>query len=124
MMRNTTAARGIDRRGFLSAAAALGAAPLAGLSNSAQAEPPREVKKIRLVYDIAVCFAPQYLAEEFLYLEGFTKVEWIQLPTSKALAGVNSGAADMTMDATPGLVYSIDRGERFRHPRRHSRRLL
>ncbi len=102
-----------SRRGFLSAFGALGAAALLGESLEARTEPTPEIKKIRLVYDIAVCFAPQYLAEEFLYLEGFKEVEWIKQRTSQALASLASGAADMTMDATPILVYALDRGTQF-----------
>jgi NitT/TauT family transport system substrate-binding protein len=105
-----SSARGMDRRRFLAAAGAFGASLT---SSSAFAQPPPEVKKIRLAHDIAVCVAPQYLAEEFLYLEGFEQVEWIKMPTSNALARVNSGAADMTMDATPTMVYQIDRGASF-----------
>ncbi len=104
----------LSRRRLLAHSAALSAASLLGAASSpAFADPPPEVKKLRLVHDIAICFAPQYLAEEFLHLEGFTEVEWVQLPTSKALAGVNAGAADMTMEATPTLVYSLDRGKKF-----------
>src|SRR5262245_55547779 len=55
-----------ERRDFVKGVAALPAA--AGLSaydmRSAAAEPPPEIKKIRLVRTIAVCLAPQYLAEE------------------------------------------------------------
>ena len=105
--------RKLDRRGFLSGSASLGAAALLGAARPTFAEQPPEVKKIRLVHDTAVCIAPQYLAEEFLYLEGFTTVEWIKLPTSNALASIDSGAADMTMDATPTMVYALDRGSKF-----------
>ncbi len=101
------------RRRFLTGAASLSAAALLGTAGSICAEPPPEVKRIRLAHDIAVCIAPQYLAEEFLHLEGFTQVEWVKLPTSNALASVDSGAADMTMDATPTMVYAIDRGAKF-----------
>lgn len=105
--------RDISRRRFLSAAAVLSASGLFGYTRNLRAEPPPEVKKIRLVYDLAVCFAPQYLAEEFLYLEGFSEVEWIKLNTASALMGIDSGEADMTMDATPALVYAIGRGATF-----------
>jgi NitT/TauT family transport system substrate-binding protein len=103
----------LSRRKFCAGAIACGATSLFGSAHAAGAEPASEVKKIRLAYDIAVCFAPQYLAEEFLRLEGFTQVEWIKQSTSKALASLDSGDADMTMDATPTMVYSIDQGARF-----------
>jgi NitT/TauT family transport system substrate-binding protein len=103
----------LNRRHFLSNSAALGGVALLGIPEVVFAERPPEVKKIRIVHDFAVCIAPQYLAEEFLYLEGFTQVEWIKQPTSTALASVDSGAADMTMEATPTMVYAIDRGSKF-----------
>lgn len=103
----------LNRRHFLANSVSLSAAALFSMPQSAFAERPAEVKKIRLVYDTAVCIAPQYLAEEFLYLEGFTQVEWIRLPTSNALASIGSGAADLTMDATPTMVYALDRGSKF-----------
>ena len=101
------------RRRFLTGAASLSAAALLGAARPICAELPPEVKRIRLAHDIAVCYAPQYLAEEFLYLEGFTQVEWIKVPTSTALADLDSGAADITMEATPALIYAIDRGAKF-----------
>lgn len=103
----------VDRRRFCAGAALLCATPVLGISRAAQAEPPPEVKKIRIVHDFAVCIAPQYLAEEFLHLEGFAQVEWIKLTTSKALASVAAGDTDMTMDATPTMVYALDRGAGF-----------
>jgi NitT/TauT family transport system substrate-binding protein len=105
--------RKLDRRRFLSNSASLSVAALLGTAGPAFAEPPPEVKRIRLAHDIAVCYAPQYLAEAFLSLEGFTQVEWIRAPTSTALADLDSGDADMTMEATPALVYAIDRGAKF-----------
>lgn len=103
----------LTRRGFLSGTTALGATSILGWPDISRAEPPPEIKKIRLAHDIAVCYAPQYLAEEFLALEGFTQVERIKVPTSTALADLDSGDADMTMEATPALVYAIDRGAKF-----------
>ena len=105
--------RNFDRRRFLSGSASISATVLLSAAKPASAEPSPEVNKIRLAHDIAICIAPQYLAEEFLHLEGFTHVEWVKLPTSNALASVDSGAADMTMDAMPAMVYAIDRGAKF-----------
>ena len=54
------------RRQFLESTSVLGAASLLGYSRIAAAEPPPETRKIRLVHAPAICFAPQYLAEELL----------------------------------------------------------
>ena len=53
----------------------LGASSLVGLPAKAAAEPPPEVRKIRLVHTPAICLSPQYIAEKFLHGEGFTDVE-------------------------------------------------
>ena len=48
-----------------------------GLPRIAAAEPPPEITKIRLVHGAFLCYAPQYLAEELLRMEGFTEIEYI-----------------------------------------------
>ena len=53
----------------------LGASSLVGLPAKAAAEPPLEVRKIRLVHTPAICLSPQYIAEKFLHGEGFSDVE-------------------------------------------------
>ena len=62
----------LRRRTFLANASALSAAALLGIPRSVAAEPPPEVRKIRLVHTPAICLSPQYLAEELLRLEGFS----------------------------------------------------
>ena len=66
-----------NRRDFLTAMV-LGASSLVGLPAKAAAEPPPEVRKIRLVHTPAICLSPQYIAEKFLHMEGFTDVEYMQ----------------------------------------------
>ena len=66
-----------SRRGFLASSSALGAASLLGLPRPAAAEPPPEIRKIRLLSDPVICLAPQFLAEELLRLEGFSEVEYV-----------------------------------------------
>ena len=61
----------------LSAVAGAGALGLG--ARPAAAEPPPETTSIRLLHDPEVpilCYAPQYLAEQFLRLEGFTDVRY------------------------------------------------
>ena len=101
----------LDRRDFVKGVAALAGA--AGLSaydmGSAAAEPPPEIKKIRLVRTIAVCLAPQYLAEELLRLEGFTDVQYVeQVPGGTLVDVLEKGQADLTQEAAPALVYAMD----------------
>ena len=59
--------------------AAVGTGVFGLKSRPAVAEPPPETSKIRLVYDPEVpilCYAPQYLVEDFLRLEGFTDITY------------------------------------------------
>lgn len=98
------------RRAFLARASALGTAGVLGLHcRSAAAEPPPETTKIRLVHAPAICFAPQYLAEELLRLEGFTEVEYVN-EAMQSSAVVAEGRADISMEATPAYLPSIDAG--------------
>jgi NitT/TauT family transport system substrate-binding protein len=99
------------RREFLTRAGALGAASLIGLPRTATAEPPPETQKIRLVQQPAICFAPQYLAEEQLRLEGFTEVQYVDTSTDFPTNVLSAGGADFSMDASPTLVYFLDAGK-------------
>lgn len=62
-----------SRRTFLAKASALSAASLVGVSRPVAADPPPEVRTIRLVHAPAICLSPEYLAEELLRLEGFSR---------------------------------------------------
>jgi NitT/TauT family transport system substrate-binding protein len=97
-----------DRRGFVSAAAALGAGALLGRSQTAAAEPPPETTTIRLVHTSAICLAPQYLAEEFLRLEGFSRVEYVDMPGTTGYDALADGRADFTQSSAPDLATGID----------------
>ena len=99
------------RRQFLESTSVLGAASLLGYSRIAAAEPPPETKKIRLVHFPAICIAPQYLAEELLRLEGFSEVSYVEMMSGKPVDGILAGRADLTMEAAPSLVYTMDSGQ-------------
>jgi NitT/TauT family transport system substrate-binding protein len=101
---------GLSRRTFLANASALSAAALLGMPPPVAAEPPPEVRKIRLVHVPAICLSPQYLAEELLRLEGFSEIEYVDLPVSKSLPVVEEGRADMAMGAAPDVVAALDAG--------------
>ena len=101
---------GLSRRRFLTNTSALSALSFLGLPRAAAAEPPPETKKIRLVHTPAICFAPQYLAEEFLRLEGFTEVEYVHAEL-RGIDLIRDGRADISMEATPNYLPALDRGE-------------
>ncbi len=96
------------RRQFLEITSALGAASLLGYSRLAAAEPPPETTKIRLVHAPAICFAPQYLAEELLRLEGFSEVSYVEMMSGITSDGIYAGRADLTMEAAPAIVHAMD----------------
>ena len=98
----------VDRRDFLARSAALAGMSLLPYTDSARAEPPPETTKIRLVHGPWLCYAPQYLAEEFLRMEGFTEVEYpkVEINIPATLIKV----ADFAIVGAPGLVPVIDSG--------------
>ena len=101
----------IDRRDFLAQSAALAGTALLPFSNSARAEAPPEVNKIRLVHTPGICLSPQYLAEEFLRLEGFSEIEYVESPTTFPANFVASGQADFTQDGVTSLLPLLDAGK-------------
>jgi NitT/TauT family transport system substrate-binding protein len=104
--------RRFSRREFVAGASSLGAASLLGLSGQAAAEPPPETTTIRLVHAPAICLAPQYLAEELLRLEGFTRIQYVPMNGAyDTNAIVAAGQADLTMDGATALVSALDRGQ-------------
>ena len=110
---------GFNRRRFLGNASALTAASLLGLPRASAAEPPPETTRIRLTHFPAICTTPKYLAEEFLRMEGFTNVEYVDLSVNTTTPLVDGGIVDMDFEAAPRLVASLDcreyRGARRRH---------
>src|SRR5213594_2587579 len=101
---------GFNRRMFLANASALSAASLLGIPRAVAAEPPPEVKKIRLVHAPAICLSPQYLAEELLRLEGFSEIQYVDQPMTKSLGPLEAGQADMTQGAGVDVVAALDAG--------------
>jgi len=81
-----------------------------GLSTgSVTAEPPPETTRIRLYQIAGICIAPQYVAEELLYLEGFTEVQYVQTGLSTAIyEGFGSGAVDIGMAFVPPFILQVD----------------
>jgi NitT/TauT family transport system substrate-binding protein len=100
----------LSRRLFLTSTGAFSAALLLGTPREISAEPPPEVRRIRLVHAPAICLSPQYIAEELLHLEGFAEVEYVDTPIASALTVVDAGRADMTMGAAPDVVAALDAG--------------
>jgi NitT/TauT family transport system substrate-binding protein len=96
-----------SRRRFLSRASALVAASSVGLRPAVAAEPPPEVRRIRLIDFPAICVAPGYLAEELLYAEGFEQVEYVDLTVNASSPLLTSGRVDLWIEAAPALVHFL-----------------
>ena len=101
------------RRNFLRAAAAAGAAALVGArSGRAAAEPPPEIRSLRLVQFASGCQGPLHVAEDLLRDEGFTDVSYVKAQTT-AQATVRIIAArdaDIGLQFAAPLIAEIDRG--------------
>jgi NitT/TauT family transport system substrate-binding protein len=102
----------LGRRQFLKRASLIGAAGCLGTYHAlAAAEPPPETTKIRLVHAPSICIAPQYIAEEFLRLDGFTDVQYLPLGTRNGPYALADGRGDIAMWDTPGLIPHLDAGK-------------
>lgn len=104
---------GYSRRMFLGNACALGAASFLGLPRTAKAEPPPEVRKIRLVHAPIICLAPLYIGEELLRMEGFTEVEYVPSENASETGPglVAQGKADITQWDVVGMFPELDEGK-------------
>ena len=66
-----------NRRRFLAALSATGAAGLIGPRNSSAGDERLETTSVRLAKIPSICIAPHYLAEELMRAEGFTDVRYV-----------------------------------------------
>ncbi len=89
----------------------MGAVALLGVANPARAEPPPETTRFRIAAGPFTCYAPQYLAEEFLRLEGFKEVEYVPVaPGYNFMTTVGAGAADLGLLGPSMAAVGIDDG--------------
>jgi len=105
--------REVSRRSFLTSASALSAGTLLRIPAATAADPPPETTRIRLTRDIAICTAPQLLAEAFLRLEGFTDVTYVDLTLGSAYDMLDAGQVDMTLENAPALVYAMHQASKW-----------
>ena len=110
---NKSALHGFSRREFLAGTSMIGAAALLGLPRTAAAEPPPETTKLRIFEGPVTCIAPQYVAQELLYGEGFTDVQYLNYPRdtqSWPPEILLSGEADISLAFVPTDIVHIDAG--------------
>jgi NitT/TauT family transport system substrate-binding protein len=101
-----------NRRRFLGTLSATAGAAMIGSSHSFGQEAPPEIATVRLAKNTGICIAPQYLAEEFLHLEGFVDVKYLTedagIGQSRAIA---QNEVDFSLNFAAPLVIPIDAGE-------------
>lgn len=112
---NTYPDSSLTRRNLLRGFSAAAGAGLLGLGmRPAAAEPPPETRSIRLLHDPEIpvlCYAPQYLAEEFLRLEGFTEVHYNGFGTATSDSEVLiHDRADLSAGLGSDFIAAIDAG--------------
>jgi NitT/TauT family transport system substrate-binding protein len=97
-----------SRRKFLANSSALGTASFLGFPRIAAAEPPPEITRIRLARVPVICFAPQFVAEALLYLEGFSEVEYVIVEND--IPSTLATSSDLAMFGGPSMLPAIDNG--------------
>ncbi len=104
-----------SRREFLGGLTLVGTVGTLGLHlKPAAAEPPPETTKIRLHKMAGICIAPQYVAEEFLRVEGFTEVQYVEVELTQLTTAIYrhlaSGELDISMAFAPPFIIQVDAG--------------
>jgi NitT/TauT family transport system substrate-binding protein len=98
------------RRDFLRvstlAVAGLGLGP-----RPAGAEPPPEIRTLRLSKEPYACIAPQYVVDDFLAAEGFSGVQRVEVGDGSAFKLLAKGELDVAFDAASMVVTLVDAGE-------------
>jgi NitT/TauT family transport system substrate-binding protein len=100
------------RRRFLAHLSTLATATSLGAPTLARAEPPPEIDRISLEDAPVLCFAPLYIAEELLRLEGFRTVEYKHNPSGSGYGGEDGG--DLAIFGGPSVLPVIDGGDQWR----------
>ena len=107
-------AEGWSRRHFIRGLTLAGTAGLVGLRPSrADADPPPETTKLKLLVGPATGIAPLWAAQELLVSEGFSDLQYVKIGTdTKAWApeAFLSGEADLGLAFVPSDILHIDAG--------------
>jgi NitT/TauT family transport system substrate-binding protein len=99
---------GQDRRRVLATLSSTAAAALIGSERVFAQEARPEVTTIRLVKIPGVCIAPQYVAEELLKLEGFSNVQYVDIPLDTNHRSVGTDKIDISMGFIANYIVELD----------------
>src|SRR5262249_23496750 len=98
------------RRDFLRTSA-LAVAGLGFAAQPARADPPPEIRTLKLSKEPYACIAPQYVVDEFLADEGFSGVQRVDVGDGLTFKLVAKGELDFMLEAVSSIVTYIDAGE-------------
>ena len=98
------------RRHFLATLSSAGAAGLVSPLQSFAQETPPETTTIRLAKIEGICVAPQYVAEGLLKTEGFSDVQYVDLPAGRLHPEVGTDKVDISMGFVAAFIVEVDLG--------------
>ena len=99
-----------SRRRFLSTLSLAGAAGLLRPPAVFAAEGRLETTTVRLTKVTDMCMAPQFVMQDLLQAEGFTDIQYVEIPIPQISETIGSGKADLGLGYIHGLLLSVDRG--------------
>ena len=100
------------RRHFLTTLSFAGAASLVRAPRIQAAEGPLETTAVRLSKVPALCFAPQYAADELLRAEGFTDIRYVEMAHATLMyEAIGRGEVDIGLNLAISHVRAIDAGQ-------------
>ena len=97
-----------SRRQFLSTLAAASTASLFSILPGMAAEGRLETTTLRFARIQAICFAPQYVAEQLLRADGFTDIRYVDTVPAALTDDLGRGACDFVTTVTPQQIAAID----------------
>ncbi|HEX9870653.1 MAG TPA: ABC transporter substrate-binding protein, partial [Candidatus Tectomicrobia bacterium] len=101
-----------SRRELLGRLTVAGTLGLLGARLPLVASESLETTKIRLIKISGICIAPQYVAEELLQSEGFTKVHYLEtVAGAGVLKALASGEAHMSLSFVAPVIIRLDAGD-------------
>jgi len=99
------------RRRVLAAVPLMGTFGLLRPASVLAAEEQLETTRVRLGNQSGLCVAPIYVLEQLLRAEGFTDIQYVQLPPNQSAPdGIARGDIDFGGNFAPVLVSALDRG--------------
>ena len=99
----------LSRRRVLSSIGLAGATVLA-VPRVLAAEARLETTTVRFAKIPVICFAPQYVCEDLLRMEGFTDIRYVDTKTSSFGQGLAEGKYDFASNVTAQNVVFVDSG--------------